>query len=110
MPLVDLAHQRQGGRRDRLGDGIHRRPRDRQDLALLHHRQRVLPVNHRFALASWVRPSAPAKKPFSIANWPILACRSLTIGPHTALRSATVTNRSVARSCNYVFHCTIWFG
>jgi hypothetical protein len=39
-----------------------------------------------------MRQSAPAKKSFSIANWPILACRSLTLGPFTVLRSAAVTN------------------
>jgi hypothetical protein len=51
----------------------------------------VLSVNHRLALASSIRPSALAKKSFSIANWPILACRSLTLGPFTALRSAAGT-------------------
>ena len=42
-----------------------------------------------------IRASAPAKKSFFIANWPVLACNSFTLGPFTAMRLAAVTNRSV---------------
>jgi hypothetical protein len=41
----------------------------------------VLGIDHRFALASSIRPSATAKKSFSIASCPIFACRSFTLGP-----------------------------
>ncbi len=49
------------------------RPGEVEDLALLCQRQRMLPVDHFFALDPSMRPSAIDKKSFSIANWPIFA-------------------------------------
>ena len=41
--------------------------------ALLRYGQRMVPVDHFFALASSIRPSATDKKSFSIDSCPILA-------------------------------------
>jgi len=44
MPCIEVAHQRHIRRRDRLGDVVHRRPGNRHEATLAHHRQRVLAV------------------------------------------------------------------
>ena len=68
VQLVDLPHQRQIALGDRRWDRVNRRSGQVQQCALSHHRQWVRSINHRFALASLMRPSAAAKKSFSIAN------------------------------------------
>ncbi len=91
VQFVDTPHQRQVRVRGRLRLVVDRRARQVQQLRLAHDRQRVRRVNHRFALASPMRPSAPAKKSFSKANCPILACSVFTSGPASRL-SAAVAN------------------
>src|SRR6266542_1927156 len=65
-------------------------------------------VDHFFALAPSMRPSAPAKKSFSKANSPIFACMSFTLGPWDSRFSAGVRNTPIAPSSSCAFHCTIW--
>jgi hypothetical protein len=68
VQLVHPAHQRQIPVRGWLRLIVDRRARQTQQLRLAHDRQLVRRVDHRFALASPMRPSAPAKKSFSNAN------------------------------------------
>ena len=56
---------------------------DRERLSILHcddQRQGMLPGNHFFALDPSMRPSATAKKSFSMASCPIFAWSSFTSG------------------------------
>src|SRR5260370_9726141 len=109
VQLVDPPHQGEVHRRARLRSVVHRRARQFKQLRLAHDRQIVSAVDHRFALASPMRPSEPDKKSFSSANCPILACSVLRSGPCSRF-SAAVANTSAARCNNSVFHCVIWFG
>ncbi len=68
----------------------------------------MLLVDHFFALGSPMRPSAPDKKSFSIANCPILACSSLMSGPVSAFLSLENTSSAPSNSC--FFHSVIWLG
>jgi len=81
MQAVDLAHQLEVGRRDRLFDVVQGATGNLQQFGLAGYGQGVLVIDHRLALASSTRPSARSKKSFSNANWPIFACNSLMSGP-----------------------------
>ena len=109
VQFVDPPHQPKIVVRCRLGQVIHGGSGKIEELYLLDHRQFMGPIDHRFALASPIRPSAPAKKLISSACCPIFACRSLRSGP-AACFSATVAKTPEALSSNCVFHCVIWFG
>src|SRR5260370_5339529 len=109
VQLVYPPHQGEVHRRAWLRSVVHRRARQLQQLRLAHDRQIVSTVDHRFALASPMRPSAPDKKSFSSANCPILACSVLRSRPCSRF-SAAVANTSAARCSNSVFHLVIWFG
>jgi len=74
VQLVDAAHQRQVGGADRLGVVVDGAAADGEQLGLPLDGQRVGAVDHRFALSSPALVSAPSKKSFSSASWPILAC------------------------------------
>jgi hypothetical protein len=53
---------------------------DAQPPALRRQGPLVRPVDHRLAPGMPALPSAPERKSFSIASWPILACNFPTIG------------------------------
>ena len=74
MQLVDPPHHRQIGRRHRPRQVVDAAPAELQDLRLPRQRQLVRAVDHRFALSMPALLSAPAKKSFSSASSPILAC------------------------------------
>src|SRR5680860_926697 len=105
---IDASHQRQIRFRRRLRRVIGRGARHLQQLRLPNNGQLVCRIDHRLALASSLRPSATAKKSFSKANWPLLACSNLMSGPCSRL-SAALANTSPARRKSSAFHCVIWF-
>jgi len=74
---VDAPHEHQFGIRDRHRLVVHRAAADAQQLGLALDRQAVIAVDHRFTLSNPALLSAPSKKSFSRASWPILACRAL---------------------------------
>jgi hypothetical protein len=88
MQLVDAPHQHRGRLRRWWRPVVHRRARHVEQLRLAHDRQRVGRIDHRFALASPIRPSAPAKKSISSACSPILACSAFKSGPASRLSAA----------------------
>ena len=106
MELVDPTHQRQLCRRHRRRLVVRRRASQLQELALPHHWQGVGSVDHRFALSKPALMSAPSKKSFSSASWPILAWRVLRSGV-SGLRFVP-PNTSAARASNCCFHSVIW--
>src|ERR1700704_1594052 len=68
----------------------------------------MLTIDHRFALGSPMRPSAPDKKSISNACWPIFACSSLISGCKAFVPSPP--NASAAPSSSCVFHCVTCVG
>src|SRR5262249_61102095 len=84
VQFVDPTHKCQVGRRCRSRHVVHRGAREPQKLRLASNRKSVLGIDHRFALASSIRPSAMDKKSFSMVSCPIFACRSLMLGPSWA--------------------------
>ena len=78
MQFVDPAHQGQIGGRNRPGQVIDAAPADPQSLRLPADRQIMRAIDHRFALSRPALLSAPAKKSFSSASSPILACSVFT--------------------------------
>jgi hypothetical protein len=73
MDFVDLVHKFQVFRAQRYRSIVEKRSAQIQEIALPCHRKRIPLVDHRFTLASPMRPSAPAKKSFSIESCPIFA-------------------------------------
>src|SRR3954453_5340529 len=110
VQFVDAPHQIQIGLWRRPRQVVHRGARELQQLRLPRNGKDVFGIDHRFALASSIRPSATAKKSFSIASWPIFACRSFTLGPSALRFSVAVANTSPARSRSWAFHCVICWG
>src|SRR6478752_3643198 len=78
VQLVKASHQYQVALAHRLRQVVDVRAKDLHQLGLPAYRQFMCAIDHFFALAPSIRPSAPAKKSFSSASWPILACMSLT--------------------------------
>src|SRR5688572_30740772 len=68
VQLVEASHQHQVGLAYRLGQVIDIGARDLEQLGLPAHRKIVTGIDHFFALAPSMRPSAPAKKSFSNAS------------------------------------------
>src|SRR5262245_2357453 len=110
VQFVDPTHERQIARRRRSRHVIHRSAREPQKLCLTSDRKSVLGIDHRFALASSIRPSAMDKKSFSMASCPIFACRSLTLGPWAFCFSAALANTWATCSRSCAFHCVICCG
>ncbi len=105
---VDALHQPLIG----LGRGarqvVHVASADAHQLGLARDRQGVVAVDHRFALSMPALVSAPDKKSFSKASWPILACSSFR---STGAGDAdSPPNTLAARSSNWFFQSLIWFG
>ena len=75
MQPVDLAHEFEIGRRHRARQVIHRAARKAGGLGLFRDAQRMITVDHRFALSNPALVSAPSKKSFSSVNSPIFACK-----------------------------------
>ena len=111
MQLVDPPHHRQIGRRHRPGPVIQAAAAQLQDRRLPGQRKLVLAVDHRFALSMPALLSAPAKKSFSSASSPILACSVFksTAGVASAL-AAPEPNTPAAPSRSCAFQFVIWFG
>src|SRR5690606_32946401 len=108
VQLVDTPHQGQILRGCRLGQVVHAAAADAHGLNLLGYRQRMDPVDHRFALSNPALPSAPSKKSFSSVSSPILACSVFrsTVGSTVA----PLSNTPAAPDSSCSFHCEIWFG
>ena len=68
VQLVELAHQRQIGRADRLRQVVDRASADVEQLGLARDGQFVITVDHGFALSNPALVSALSKKSFSSAN------------------------------------------
>src|ERR1700676_2092027 len=111
MQLIDPPHHRQIGRRYRTRPVIKPAPAELQDLCLPGQRKIMLTVNHRFALSMPALLSAPAKKSFSSASSPILACSTFksTAGRASWL-AAPEPNTPAAPSRSCAFQLVIWFG
>ena len=73
VQLVDAAHERQIRGTDRARRVVRTGSTDADQLDLPGNRQGVGTINHFFALSRPALPSAPDKKSFSSANWPIFA-------------------------------------
>jgi hypothetical protein len=73
MDLINLPHNLDVSRAQRYRSVIDAGSIQIQKIALPRHRKLILLIDHRFALASPTRPSAPDKKSFSIESWPIFA-------------------------------------
>ena len=104
---VDLAHERQIGRADRLGQVVDRAPTDVQQPGLARDGKLVVSVNHGFALSNPALVSALSKKSFSSVNAPILACSGARF---TGSGGAPEPKTSAARSSSRPFQSAIWFG
>jgi len=109
--MLQMAPRQSGASTPRLppttgwGTAYTGRSGDRQDLALLHHRQRVLAVNHRFALA---RGGDQARRPQKRSPWP--AGQSSRATPSHRARAAwrsPAVNEELHRPnpSSWVFHC-----
>src|SRR5271157_1318967 len=81
------------------------RTTDPQDTALPADRQFMGPVDHFFTLDPSIRPSATAKKSFSIVSLPILAWSSLTSGSREDFFPFSKTSEAFSKSC--FFHSVI---
>ena len=68
MQPVDLAHEFEIGRRHRARQVIHRAARKTGGLGLFRHAQRMITVDHRFALSNPALVSAPSKKLVHLAG------------------------------------------
>ena len=75
MQPVDLAHEFEISRRHRARQVIHRAACDAGGFGLLRDAQRMITVDHRFALSNPALVSAPSKKSFSSVSSPIFACK-----------------------------------
>jgi len=108
VQLVQLAHDRQIGRRHRPRVVVQTAPAELEKLRLTPQRKLVLTVDHRFALGMPTLPSAPNKKSFSNASWPIFACRSFRSTAAGATKPPPITPAAPSRSC--ARQAVIWFG
>jgi hypothetical protein len=86
-----------------LRQGIDRRAGEFQELCLPNNGSVVRFVDHRFALAAPIRPSAPAKKSISSTGWPIFTRDSFRSSV-AACFSAAVVKTPEAFSHKGVFH------
>src|ERR1700685_3218012 len=109
MQLVDAAHQREVLGGHRLGLVIDAAAADVQDLGLADDRKVVGAVDHRFALSMPALMSAPSKKSFSNASWPILACSALRSTVGSSGRGSR-PNTSAALASSWFFQSVIWLG
>src|SRR5512135_310883 len=105
---VDALHQPLVGLRDSAWHVVHVASTDAHQLGLPPDRQRVVAVDHRFALSMPALLSAPAKKSFSKASCPILACSSFRSTAGAATESPP--NTLAARSSSWCFQSLIWLG
>ena len=112
MQLVDPPHDGKIGRRHRPWHIINTAAADRQCLRLLHNRQRVDTVDHRFVPGnSPALPSAPDKKSFTNVNAPIRACNvftSITSPAGSVWPSDSKTPAAPSSNCDH--QVVIWFG
>ena len=106
VQLVNAPHQDQIPLRCGRRPVVLARARELQNLALPLQRQLVATVDHHFALASSMRPSATDKKSFSKVSCPIFACMSLIVGPVSFLAPRAKT--ASACSANCCFQARIW--
>src|SRR5262245_24283175 len=111
MQPVDLAHQLDVGRRHRTRQVVHRATCDADGLGLLRDAQRMIAVDHRFALSNPALVSAPSKKSFSSVSSPIFACRAFTstVGTADAV-PLPAPNTSTAPPSSCAFQIVTWFG
>src|SRR5512147_1176999 len=105
MDLINHPHQIHVRLRYRHRLIVITRTPDLQNLALPADRQFVGPVNHFFALDPSIRPSATAKKSFSIVNRPIFAWSSFTSGSSGFFFPFSKTSGAFSKSC--FFHSVI---
>src|SRR5258708_1206193 len=110
MQLVEPPHDRQIGRRNRTRQVIDAAPAQPKQPGLPLQRQIMVAVDHRFTLSMPALLSAPAKKSFSNASWPILACNSFRSTGGDVAPSATPPKTPAAPSSNCPRHVVIWFG
>src|SRR5262245_38958262 len=110
MKRVDLLHEHQVFRRHRAGQVVDRAPRDADQLGLLRNAQRVITVDHRFALSNPALVSAPSKKSFSSVSSPILACRAFTSTGGSRVVPVPAPNTSDAPSSSCAFQVVTSFG
>src|SRR5262245_50037026 len=110
MQCIDLLHEREVFRRHRPGQVVHGAPRDADQLGLLRNAQRMITVDHRFALSNPALESAPSKKSFSSVSSPILACRAFTSTAGAWAVPAPAPNTSDAPPSSCAFHVVTWFG
>src|SRR3546814_17191874 len=81
MQFVDPTHDRQIAVRHRPRQIVDAAAADPELPRLGGQRQRMITVDHRFALGNRTAfPSAPAKKSFASVNSPLLACSTVKIG------------------------------
>src|SRR5277367_1326397 len=109
MQFVHLPHEKQVVLRHRTRLVVNAAAADRQHFGLPPDRKLVLAVDHLLALRRPALVSAPSKKSFSKASWPIFACRlfrstDASAGPAFASPPKT----PAAPSSNWLFHCVIW--
>src|SRR5712692_3247481 len=108
VQLVNPAHEQQIGFRDRLGPVVQARSAQTEELALAHDGERAVPVDHRFALGSPPRPSAPAKKSRSMVSSPTLARRSRIWRSASSRTGFPLSNTSLRCSSACLRHAAIW--
>src|SRR5262249_23069996 len=99
-----LRHEREVGRRPRGGPVVDRATGDADQLGLLRNAQRVITVDHRFALSNPALVSAPSKKSFSSVSSPILACRAFTSTGGSWVVPVPAPNTSAAPPSSCAFH------
>src|SRR5262245_26617360 len=110
MKRVEPLHEREVFRRHRAGQVVCRAPRDADQLGLLRNAQRVITVDHRFALSNPALVSTPSKKSFSSVSSPILACSAFTSTAGAWVVPVPAPNTSTAPPSSCAFHVVTWFG
>src|SRR5712692_699830 len=108
VQLVNPAHEQQIGVRDRLGPVVQARSAQPEELALAHDGERAVPVDHRFALGSPPRTSAPAKTSRSMVSSPTLARRSRIWRSASSRTGFPLSNTSLRCSSACLRHAAIW--
>src|SRR5208283_2564453 len=105
--LIDEAHEFPVLVAHEHRDIVDARPGEIEYFALCRQRQGMLPGDHFFALDPSMRPSATAKKSFSMASWPILAWSSFMSGSPDFFSLSKISD-ALSKSC--FFHSAIWLG
>src|SRR4051794_40738030 len=109
MQLVHPPHHGEIGRRDRTRPIVDAAAADPERLRLLSDGERMVALDHRFALRRPALPSAPDKKSLVSVNSPILACSVFT-SMAGAADWGTDPNTPAAPSRSCAFQVVIWLG